>query len=117
MSVPILQIPIQSEAVKPFIKQGDTIETIYFEIDASDGIDLTGALIKMQLFRGCEKVMDINSTDGITITSDRTFEIDKVDKNDLPSGESIGDLKFELANGTTEIYFNVVYTIQKRYTS
>ena len=48
MSIPTLNIPIQSATVKPYIFQGDTIDEIVIESD--DFPDLTTSTIKMQLY-------------------------------------------------------------------
>ena len=117
MAVPILNIPIQSELSKPFIKAGDTIQPILFEFEVADGIDITGATIKMQCYNFKTKVLDLSSdTSGITITGARTFEIDKILNNTLPEGDSLGDVEINFADGTRETYFNIVYTISKQYT-
>lgn len=118
MAVPTLQIPIQSDNVKPFIKQGDTISKITFEFEVEDNIDITGATIKMQLYNCNNIVLDLDSDgNGITITGDRTFEIDEILNNTLPSGQSKGDLEINFSDGTRETYFNVVYDIKKQYTT
>ena len=117
MAVPILNIPIQSELSKPFIKAGDTIQPILFEFEVADNIDLTGATIKMQCYNFKVKVLDLDSdANGITITGTRTFEIDKILNNTLPEGDSLGDVEINFADGTRETYFNIVYTISKQYT-
>jgi hypothetical protein len=118
MSIQTLKIPIQSADVKPYIKQGDTIPKITLAFDA--GIDLTavGVSIKMQLYKGNQRVFSIENGSGITIINALTFEIDEVAKenNTFPEGSLIGDLEVTDTDGKRFTYFNVEYTIIKEFT-
>ena len=111
-----LKIPLGNS----YIVQGDTIPKITFQFDPTDDIDLTllGTIIKMQVYNNNIKFIDIsNTTDGITVIDDKTFEIDSVDEsdNDFPVGTFMGDL--EITNNYTRFtYFRVAYTILKQYT-
>ena len=119
--IPLLKIPTAG-----YIKQGDTIskKTVTFGGDWSG--DLTTLhIIKMQIYNGSVKVIDLSSEEsigGITIISSSSFEIDEIPINNLPVGCFVGDLQieeysdfaFEPINVTT--YFNVQYTIIKEYT-
>ena len=118
--IPLLKIPTAG-----YIKQGDTISKKTVTLGGDWSGDLTTLhTIKMQVYNGNTKIIDITSddTDGITIISANTFEIDEVVQNSLPVGCFIGDLQieeysgfgFEPINVTT--YFNVQYTIIKEYT-
>lgn len=117
MSVPVLKIPIQSEAYKPFIKQGDTIPEILFNVS---GLDLTGATIRLKLYdeRQVRKVLDLSTGSGITLLSAITFKIDTIPAaaNNLPIGILKGDLEITLSSGVRKTYCNVEYTILKEYT-
>lgn len=111
--IPLLKIPTAG-----YIKQGDTIskKTLTFGGDYSG--DLTTATIKMQVYNGSNKVIDITNGSGITVLSDTVFEIDEVSavNNNLPIGCFIGDLQITEADGNVTTYFNVQYTIIKEYT-
>ena len=114
MSVPVLSIPIQSDTVKPYIKQGDTIPKIAIE---TPDLDLTGASIKMQLYdKNNNQVFNIENGSGITIIDATNFEIDQVLNNDFPSGKLRGDLQIVLSDETTKTYFDVTYNVVKEYT-
>lgn len=114
MSVPTLSIPIQGENVKPFIKQGDTIEKISIE---TPSLDLTGASIKMQLYdKNQNKVFDVENGSGITIIDATNFEIDKVVNNSFPSGKLRGDLQITFSDNDRKTFFNVTYNIAKEFT-
>lgn len=113
MSLETLKIPFEGES----IVQGDTIGATVFDV-TEDGIDLTGATIKMQLYYNGRKVLDISNGNGITINSSTQFTIDELDKdsNDLPVGVSEGDLEITNASGVRETYTRVEYTILKQFT-
>jgi len=117
MAVPILQIPIQSETVHPYIKQGDTIPKISLSIPE---LDLSGASIKMKLYSpdGVRKVLDISNGNGITIINSTNFEIDEITaaNNTLPAGQLKGDLEITLQDETKKTFCDVEYTIIKDYT-
>jgi len=117
MSIDILKIPIQSSTVKPYIKQGDTIPKITITITEL-GLDLTTATIKMQVYNGATRIIDISNTNGITVISSTVLEIDEVSASDnnLPDGSFIGDFEITDASGDRKTYFNVEYTIIKQYT-
>lgn len=115
MSIPLLKIPLNDTY---YIKQGDSIGAIEFEFGASDDIDLTadGVVIKMQVYDGTRRFIDISNGNGITITGVKTFEIDKVVNNSYPYGKFIGDLEILDGGGDRFTYTNVEYTILKEYT-
>lgn len=117
MSITLLKIPLNDTY---YIKQGDTIEAIQFEFGAEDDIDLeaVGVSIKMQIYDGTRKIIDISNGNGITITGTKTFEIDKVEKEDntFPFGTFLGDLEITDGDGDRFTYTNVQYTIIKEYT-
>ena len=117
--IPLLKIPTAG-----YIKQGDTIskKTITFGGDW-DGDFTTLTIIRMQVYNGNTKIIDIYSPSmGITIIDANTFEIDEVVSNDFPVGCFVGDLQveeyttfaFDPINITT--YFNVQYNIVEEYT-
>ena len=114
MAIPTLNIPINDD----YIIQGDTIHAIQFAFDALDDIDLTGATIKMQVYRRGEAIIDVSTGNGITLVDDKTFIIDEIEKenNDLPIGTFQGDIEITLANGFRKTYLRVKYTIDKEYT-
>ena len=117
MSIDTLKIPIQSSTVQPFIKQGDTIGKITMTFTEL-GLDLTTAIIKMQIYNGSTKVIDVTNGSGITVLSATILEIDEVDASDnnLPVGCFLGDFEITQADGERKTYFNVEYTILKQYT-
>jgi hypothetical protein len=112
-----LKIPIQSDTVKPFIKQGDTIGKIKMTITEL-GIDLRTSTIKMQVYNGSTRIIDVSDGDGITVISSTVLEIDEVSasNNNLPVGCFMGDFEITDASGERKTYFNVEYTIIKQYT-
>lgn len=112
-----LNIPISTTAVPTYIKQGDTIPAILFSFAATDAIDLTGAIIRMQLYSGYQRVYDVGTViGGMTITGTKSFQVDRVDKNDFPVGHLVGDLEIKFLSGDTVTYANVTYTIIKDHT-
>ena len=115
--VELVNIPLQTEEVCTFIKQGDTIEAYQIDI-IETGLDLRTCVIRMQLYNNNNKVMDIVTGSGITALSAITMQIDTYPaaKNNLPEGISIGDLQVTTAAGLTTTYFNIAYTISKQYT-
>jgi len=117
MTVPTYTIPPQSEDFKPFIKEGDTINS--FTITASADFDLTGASVKCQVYdKDGRLVLDL-STDNGGLSLDGqvlTFtEISAID-NKLQSGTHKGDVQFTFFNGKVITPFNIEYVIQKEYT-
>lgn len=118
MGIDILKIPIQSETIKPYIKAGDTIPKIDFAFDASDNIDLNTSNIRMQIYSGTFKFLDISKGSGITVTGQKTFEIDSIkgSKNPFKAGVYLGDLEIIDGSGVTLTHFNIEYTILKQYT-
>ena len=118
--IPLLKIP-----TKGYIKQSDTIskKTLVFGGDWS-GDFTSNHIIKMQIYNGSTKIIDIDSTggNGITIIDANTFEIDEVVQNNLPIGCFIGDLQIEEYNDfafdpiNVTTYFNVQYTVIREYT-
>ena len=112
-------IPTYKIPSKGYIKQGDTIskKTVTFGGDYSG--DLTTAVIKMQIYSGATKVIDITNGSGITVISSNVFEIDEVSgsNNNLPYNQPlIGDLQITEADGIVTTYFNVEYNVIKEYT-
>lgn len=101
-----------------YIKEGDTIGRILFTFAPEDVITLEGATINMQLFNGTQKVFDVSIGSGISVLTDKSFQIDRVEKEDNPfyAGNFIGDLEITFAGGERKTYFNIVYTIIKEYT-
>jgi len=114
MSIQTLNIHLEGET----IVQGDTIHKITLAYEHADDIDLTGAINKMQIYKkGIEKI-DIEKGSGITLIDSKTFEIDKVAKedNNYPVGTFTGDLEITFANGERKTYLRIDYTISKQYT-
>ena len=113
-----LNIPISTTANPTYIKQGDTIPKITLTFGASDVIDLTTSTIKMQIYQGAIKLIDVTNGSGITVLSEKVFEIDEISatNNNLPAATLLGDLEIQDSNGKRFTYFNVQYTIIKQYT-
>jgi hypothetical protein len=111
--IPLLKIP-----TKGYIKQGDTISKKTLTFGGDYAGDLTTATIKMQVYNGSTKIIDITNGSGITVLSSNVFEIDEVSavNNNLPIGCFIGDLQITEDDGNVTTYFNVQYTIIKEYT-
>ena len=114
-----LKIPITTTANQTYIKEGDTIPKITFTFGASDVIDLTTSTIKMQVYNGSTRLIDVSSGSGITILSEKVFKIDEISatNNNMPSGKFLGDLEIQDSNGKRFTYFNIEYTIIKQYTN
>ena len=113
-----LRIPLQSETVKPFIKQGDTIPAYKITITEL-GLDLTTAIVKMQLFDGNCKVYDIETGSGITVESSTIIWIDEVEDNNFPAAILKGDLEVNyVENGKQKrkTLYNVEYEILNQFT-
>ncbi len=115
MGIQTLNIPIQGENIQTYIVQGDTIPAISLTFD---GISLTDAEIKMQLYdRVGRKVFDVENGNGITILSSSVCRIDTVLNNTFPCGNLIGD--FQIKTNPDDIlktYFRLNYKILKEYT-
>jgi len=96
--------------------QGDTIPKI--TITSSDFPDLTTSTIKMQVYNGKHRFIDISDSSGITVLSATSCEIDEVPavSNNYPDGVHYGDFQVEDSIGNRITYFRVRYTIQKQYT-
>ena len=111
--IPLLKIP-----TKGYIKQGDTISKKTLTFGGDYAGDLTTATIKMQVYNGSTKIIDITNGSGITVLSSNVFEIDEVSavNNNLPIGCFVGDLEITEDDGNVTTYFNVQYTIIKEYT-
>lgn len=99
--------------------QGDTIDSWSVEFEPTDGISLTGATIKMQVFWNNTKEIDLSDGSGITIDSDLKFTIDERSRTQsvLPEGQGIGDLQILDANDKLITMFRVQYNIAKQYTT
>ena len=117
MSIPILQIPIRSSTVIPYLFVGDTIDEIV--VVSADFPDLTTSSIKMQVYNKSNvKVLDVDEAAGITVNSATSFTIDEIAaaSNPFTEGTFTGDLEITDAAGTKKTYFRVVYNVQKQYT-
>lgn len=113
MSITLLKIPFEGE----YIAQGDTISKTSFEV-VEDGLDLTEATIKMQIYNGSQIVIDVENGSGITVIDSTHFEIDQVEAedNNLPVGCFRGDLEITDSNDVTFTYTRVEYSVIKAYT-
>ncbi len=110
--IPTLKIPICG-----FIKQGNTIKKITLNfIDGYSG-DLTTATIRMSIFDKNKKIIDISNGNGITVVDSTTLEVDQILENDFPYGVFLGDIKIIEDDGVSTTYFNIEYTIIKKYTT
>lgn len=125
MSIPTIHIPISSNSCRPFIKQGDTIPAIEWNMGSSFSEDLTeNHIIRMQLYVKGNRVVNISSlpSGGITITGAKTFEIDEVVENDYPAGKMNGDLQIERYTDfgfdpvEVRTYANIEYRVEEEYT-
>ena len=116
MSLSILDIPIQSSTVTPSIVEGDTIPAIV--ISSADFPDLTTSTIKLQVYYGDTKYLDLTNSSGITVDSSTQFTIDAIaaSSNTFSAGQYLGDLEITDASGVKTTYFQVRYTIDKQYT-
>lgn len=114
MAIETLTIPPSTS----FLKEGDTIPALPFSFGATDNIDLTGATIKMQLYLGNIKVLDISTDNGITLIDSKSFTINEIpaESNSLPAGLLQGDLEVKYASGIVKTLINVKYNILKQYT-
>ena len=113
MSIPILKIPFTGE----YIVQGDTIDKTSFQF-IEEGINIATSTVKMQIYDGAIKIIDIVNGSGITIIDSNNFEIDQViaTNNNLPVGCFQGDLEITTASGVRFTYMRVQYNILKQYT-
>ena len=113
MSIPILKIPFTGD----YIVQGDTIQKTSFEF-IEEGINIATSTIKMQIYNGSTKIIDISNGSGITLIDSNNFEIDQViaTNNNLPVGCFQGDLEITTASGVRFTYMRVQYNILKQYT-
>lgn len=113
MAIQLVKIPFTGT----YIKQGDTIPKIVFSFGEDDVIDLTNAVIKMQLFKGKQKVFDVATESGITILDAKSFQVDEVAKenNTFPPGKFLGDLEITIG-GKRLTYFNIEYTVIEEFT-
>lgn len=114
--IPTLNIPIQSNGLKPYIFAGDTIDEIV--ITSDEFPDLTTATIKMDIYNRHTNFYSVSNGNGITVNSATQFTIDEVSaiSNPFVEGEFIGDLEITDSNGIRKTYFRVKYIIQKQYT-
>lgn len=114
MSLPVLKIPINNDVT---ITQGDTIGKIELSFDESDDIDLTGAVIKMQLNLGGYYVFTAFTGSGITTIGPKSFEIDAIQQvTPFPEGVLTGDLQITDTNGNVSTLFAIELTISKQHT-
>jgi hypothetical protein len=112
--IPTLQIPTAG-----YIKQGDTISKKVITFGGDYDGDLTTATIKMQVYNGSQRVIDISNGNGITVISSTVCEIDEVpaSENNLPYDVALlGDLEVTEADGVKTTYFNVQYNIIRQHT-
>lgn len=118
MAIQTLNIPISTPENPTYIKEGDTIAKVTLTFADDDNIDLTTSTIKMQVYDGQSKIIDITNGSGITVVSDKIFEIDEISasNNNFIAGGFKGDLEITDTNGVRFTYFNVEYTILKQYT-
>jgi hypothetical protein len=72
----------------------------------------------MQVYKRGTAIIDISNGSGITIASDKVFEIDEVakEKNTFPVGTFPGDLEITEASGRRRTVWRVKYTISKQFT-
>ena len=112
MAQKTLKIPedFWTDNAKPCIVEGDTIGEFVFDTD----FDVTGADIKIQLYRSGVKVFEPT----ISIVNANQFKIDRVEAvdNTLPEGVSVGDLEITFSNGEKITLFKVEYKVIKEYT-
>lgn len=117
---PIITRPYPVTGKATCIYQGDTIPEMRITFGASDGVDLTGATIKMDVFWGFEKQISITTENngGITINNNLSFTIDARPHTEplLPIGEGKGDIQITYANGTRTTLIGIEYLITKHYT-
>tara|TARA_R110002020_G_scaffold334555_4_gene549828 strand:+ start:4282 stop:4620 length:339 start_codon:yes stop_codon:yes gene_type:complete len=111
MSIPILKIPIEG-----FIKKGDTIPKIRISFSDDYIGNFETSTIKMQVYNGNEKIIDVSNGNGITVIDSSTLDIDKIQSNDFPIGNFKGDFEVTESNGDKTTYFNIEYTVIKQYT-
>ena len=111
MSIKTIKFP-----VKGFIKQGDTVPAYRITFSNDYTGDFTTATIKMQVYNGNTRIIDISNGNGMTVLSSNSLEIDEIQNNDFPHGTFIGDFEVTEADGERTTYFNVQYTIIKQYT-
>lgn len=111
MAIEVLNIPVTG-----FIKEGDTIPELEFVFDT--GVDLTTSTIKMQIYDGNTKILDVTNGSGITVVNALQFNIDQIEAADNPfrHGEWLGDLEITDADGVRTTYHDVKYTVIKQYT-
>ena len=91
-------------------KQGDTFKEVPFEILINSvALNLTGAVIKMQLRKECGGVIALNLTSvasaGLTITNavNGLFKINKQIIN-IPEYNYLYDIQITLADGTVDTW-------------
>jgi hypothetical protein len=117
---PIIYRPPIYRGKQATITQGDTIREMIIRFDASDGVNLTGALIEMQVYWNNTKRIDISSANngGITILDSLRFRIDERPHTDpkLPHGVGKGDIQITTSDGKRDTYFTIRYNIEKEYT-
>lgn len=119
MSCPqVIKIPFEKPGENYLIYQYDTIEEITGSFDETDLIDLTGATIKLIVFNGRNKILDLTSENngGITIIDNKNFVIDEIPKeqNNLPYGVFNGYFIIIYPNTKKKTLFEVIYTITRR---
>lgn len=109
----ILDIPIQSESVKPVLVKGDTIDAVVIESETFP--NLTTSTVDIEIYNYKNKLLDFTNGSGITIDSATQFTIDEISKenNILPEGTSIGDVRITDANGKRKTYLRIRYTVLK----
>ena len=111
--VATLNIPIQSDTVCAFIKQGDTIAKITLDFTDYDIDLMTTSAIVLEIYNNNSLVKTFAVGSGITVLSAKILEIDQLSyaENNLPIGESKGDLYVIDSSDFKQTYLNVIYTI------
>lgn len=114
----VIRIPFEKPGENYHIYQYDTIEEITGGFDDTDPINLTGATIKLIIFDGRNKILNLTSENngGITIIDNKNFVIDEIPKeeNNLPFGVFHGYFIITYANSKRKTLFEVIYTVTRR---
>jgi hypothetical protein len=100
----------QIRHVKADTFPGATIELI---ANTSEDFTLTGAAIKMQLRLNTKTgtvALELTESDGITITGEKTFEIDR-QIIDIAAGIYYADINITLANNEVYTPITILWTI------
>jgi hypothetical protein len=97
--------------------KGDTFEQVPFEVKINNvAVNLTGAIVKMQLRKECGGVIGLTLTSvasaGITITDavNGKFKINK-QIIDIPSYNYYYDIEIKFADGTVKTWIDGMFNI------